>query len=354
MAVIAAAQTHSDLTRIHIDMDISPFWRLFGGHAGNPAIMENDGQGILRSRRIALPRARAGGLVAVGDLREAAGLVERIRRRAGALSASFRRIGDYVLAHPYDLAFFPAARVAAEVGVSESAVVRFAIALGYAGYPQMQQAAQTYVRGLATPSSRLASRPITKLSTLPDILRAVVLQDVKNLQDTATDPTVHAFGAVAEALLDAQRIYIAGVRGLSHLAGLLAFLLDMCGYETVPLLHGSAADFQTARRMRRGDVFVAFAFLRYTRRTVDLVRLARDRGVRTIVITDSLTSPPSREADHVLCTAVATQSFHNSYVSAVSYINAIVTAIATKARDRTTRSLRDIDAIVPLEEFDIG
>jgi hypothetical protein len=52
-----------------------------------------------------------------------------------------------------------------------------------------------------------------------------------------------------------------------------------------------------------------------------------------------------------LCAAVTTQSFHNSYVSAVSYINAIVTAIVTKARDRVTRSLRDIDAIVPLEEL---
>lgn len=301
-----------------------------------------------------MARARSGGAVAVADLTEAAGLVERIRRRAGALSASFRRVADYVLAHPYDLAFFSAARVAAEVGVSESAVVRFAIALGYAGYPQMQQAAQAYVRGLATPSSRLASTPITRLSTPQDILRAVLMQDVKNLHDTAKDPTFHAFGAVVEALLDAQRVYVAGVRGLSHLSGLLAFLLDMCGYETVPLTHGSAADFQRARRMRRGDVFVAFAFVRYTRRAVDLVRLARDRGVRTIVITDSLTSPASREADHVLCAAVTTQSFHNSYVSAVSYINAIVTAIATKARDRVTRSLRDIDAIVPLEEFDLG
>ncbi len=105
--------------------------------------------------------------------------------------------------------------------------------------------------------------------------------------------------------------------------------------------------------MVRGDLFIAFSFVRYTRRTVDLVRLARDRGVRTVVITDSITSPASREADYVLCAAVATQSFHNSYVAAVSVINAIVTATSTKARDRVAQSLKEVDAILPLDEFDL-
>jgi DNA-binding MurR/RpiR family transcriptional regulator len=154
-------------------------------------------------------------------------------------------------------------------------------------------------------------------------------------------------------LLGARRVYVTGFRGLSHPAGLLAFLLDMTGIETTLLHSGSAVDYQVARRIGPADALVAFSFVRYTTRTLDLVRLARSRGARTVVIADSVTAPAARAAEYVLRAAVQSHSFHNSYVAAVSIINALVTAISTKARDRVARSLKDVDAVMPPGEFEL-
>lgn len=284
---------------------------------------------------------------------EAADLIDRIRRNSAEFSAGFRRVADYVAAHLTDVAFSPAARVAEEVGVSESVVIRFANALGYAGYPEMQQAAQAYVRAQAAPSARFEAQAITESSAPDEIVRAVLARDVHNLQETLADPTVHAVGPAVQTLLAARRVYVAGFRGLGFLAGLLAFLLDMIGTETVLLSHGDAVDFQQVRRIGPDDALVAFAFVRYTRRTVALVRLARRRGARVLVIADAVTAPAARGADVVLRAAVHSLSFHNSYVAATSLINALVAAVATKARDRAAASLKAIDAVMPPDEFEL-
>jgi DNA-binding MurR/RpiR family transcriptional regulator len=299
-----------------------------------------------------MARGRVGGAPDV-EKPEAADLVERIRLHADSFTTSFRRVADYVAAHLTDLAFYPAARVAEEVGVSESVVIRFAIALGYNGYPEMQQRAQAHVRARSAPSTRFESLAITRSSTIEEIYRAVLAQDANNLTDTLADPTAHAFTPIIEAVLGARRVYVAGFRGLSLPAGLLACLLDMTGIETTLLTHGNAADFQLARHIGSGDVFLAFVFVRYTKRTLDLARFARSRGAQIVVIADSVTAPAARAADFVLRTAVQTQSFHNSYVGATSIINAIITAISVKSRDRVARALKEVDAVMPDDEFDL-
>jgi DNA-binding MurR/RpiR family transcriptional regulator len=299
-----------------------------------------------------MTRGRAGGAADI-QIPEAADLLERVRLQADTFTASFRRVADYVVAHLTDVAFYPAARVAEAAGVSESVVIRFAIALGYTGYPEMQQMAQAYVRAQSAPSTRFESLAITKSSTIEEVYRAVLAQDANNLSDTLGDPTAHAFTPVIEALLAARRVYVAGFRGLSFPAGLLVFLLDWTGIDATLLTHGSAIDFQLARQVGEGDVFVAFAFVRYTKRTLDLVRFAKSRGAQVVVIADSVTAPAARAADLVLRAAVRTQSFHNSYVAAISIINAIITAISLKARERVARALKDVDAVMPVDEFDL-
>jgi DNA-binding MurR/RpiR family transcriptional regulator len=300
-----------------------------------------------------VPRGRTDGTVDVVRP-QAADLLERIRLQADSFSVSFRRVADYVSAHLTDVAFYPAARVADAAGVSESVVIRFATALGYSGYPEMQKTAQAHVRAQSAPSTRFESVAITRTSTCEEILRAVLAQDANNLTETMADPTTHAFSPTVDALLGARRVYVAGFRGLSHPAGLLAFLLDMAGIETTLLPHGNAVDFQLARHIGSQDVFLAFTFVRYTKRTLDLVRLAKSRGAQVVVITDAVTAPAARAADLVLRAAVRTQSFHNSYVAAISLINALITAVSVRARERVGRALKEVDAVMPVEEFDLA
>jgi DNA-binding MurR/RpiR family transcriptional regulator len=280
-------------------------------------------------------------------------LSERIRERSRRFTPSFRKVAEYALAHTHEIAFLPAAKIAAHAGVSESVVVRFAGGLGYAGYPAMQQAAQAFVRSRLSPAARFEAVPITKTTALEDIYRSVLLQDVGNLRSTVEHMANQAvFPKIVKVLLRAGHVYVVGFRGLSYLAGLLTLLLDMAGIEVTLIAHGDATGFQTIRRLKRGDALVAFAFVRYTKATAQMVKLARGRGVTTIVICDSIMARAAHVADVALQASTVSSNFWNSYTAAVACINAIVTALSAKARTRVRQSLRDIDEVLPKDQFD--
>lgn len=284
---------------------------------------------------------------------EGADLFERIRQASPAFTPSFRKVADYIVHNTHDVAFSPAAKVAAAVGVSESVVVRFAGELGYSGYPALHEAAQAFVRSQIGPAARFERLPITKTSSASDIFRSVLVEDIHNVERTAEHAANHAaFAGAVEAMQDAGRIYVTGFRGLRYLAGLLSFLLDMTGAETTLMSTGEVFAFQEARRMRKGDVLLAFAFTRYAKATRELVQIAKQRDVTTIVICDSIMAPAARFAEHAIQTSVASQSFHNSYAAATSCINALVSAVATRARLRVSRTLREVDEILPEGYFE--
>ena len=96
---------------------------------------------------------------------------------------------------------------------------------------------------------------------------------------------------------------------------------------------------------------VAFTFARYTRRSAEALRIARDRGAATIVMTDTPSSPVAGEADLALHVRVASASFQHSYVAAVSVLNALVVGWTLRAPDRTVASLEAIEALLPADAF---
>ena len=72
-------------------------------------------------------------------------LLIRLNQNYGKLSKGQKRLADFITAH-YDRAVsMTAARLGQQVGVSESTTVRFAMQLGYAGYPEFQRALEEMV-----------------------------------------------------------------------------------------------------------------------------------------------------------------------------------------------------------------
>lgn len=281
-------------------------------------------------------------------------LFERIRSKYPDLSPSFKKIADYLLDRYRDAAFLSASRVAANADVSESVVVRFAGALGYAGYPEMLRAIQRVVKGELAPFRRLPGENVAEhaVPSDDDTLGQIVATDIENLRFTAADPvTVASFPRAVDMLAEAHEVFALGLRGLGNLAGMLGFLLTISGIRTHVLAHGDAALFEQLRFIEKGDVLVAFSFQRYTKRTVDALELAKRRGARTIVITESLRSPAAQVADVSLIGALRSRSFFNSYTAAVTIVNALTTGVVNRRLRASRRALETLDELLPDEDF---
>ena len=280
-------------------------------------------------------------------------LFARLRAHRADLSPGQRRVADHLIAHVEDVAFQSAAEVATAAGVSESLVVRFAAALGYRGYPGLVQELQARVRARASLPERLRRRRVELAADTPaaDVWAAVAAQDQANLAATLKDASSSPLEEVVAALLAARTIHVVGLRGSAHLAGLLGLLLDKAGADVRVRTNGDVTLFDQLRSVGAGDVLVAFSFARYTRRTIEALRLARGRGAATVAITDALTAPAVAVADLSLHVQVASASFQHSYAAVVSLLNALVVAWTLRAPDRTLRSLEALEAVLPEGEF---
>ena len=72
--------------------------------------------------------------------------LEEIRQRFDEFSRSQKDVGQYIVDHPEEAAFHTAEELARRANTSSSTVVRFAQALGFEGFPELQSAARDEYR----------------------------------------------------------------------------------------------------------------------------------------------------------------------------------------------------------------
>ena len=144
-----------------------------------------------------------------------------LKERHPEFSKGQRRIAQYILDEYDKAAFMTAAKLGKTVGVSESTVVRFAVSLGFDGYPSMQKAMQEMIRNKLTSVQRIevTSSRIGNNNVLDSVLN----QDIEKIRRTLEDTSSEEFNKVADTIVNARHIYILGVRSSASLASFLSF-----------------------------------------------------------------------------------------------------------------------------------
>lgn len=256
-------------------------------------------------------------------------LLKEIQERGSSMSKGQRAIGEFIV-HNYDkAAFMTAAKLGAHVGVSESTVVRFAIALGYEGYPELQDSLRELIRNKLTAVQRIE---ITNDQLGDgDVLERVLGSDIDKLKHTMESVSREIFDQAVDSIIRASRIYIIGMRSSSVLSTLLYYHFRLI-FENVTLVQTTSGSeiFEQMLRIGEGDVVIATSFPRYSRRVVNAVDYARSRKAKIVALTDSALSPIASNADYLLLAQSDMASFADSLVAPMSLINALIVAIARK------------------------
>jgi len=224
-------------------------------------------------------------------------LRQAIARRHADFSDRLRIIGEFALEHPTDMALGTVAEVAQRASVQPSAIVRFANAIGFSGFSEMQQVFRTRLVDNAAPSykeriTRMrrdgrfdgANEPRSVLSRFASegIVSLESLQDRVNASDLA-----HAI----DILRIARNIYVLGLGGSFPVAAHLTYVLRKSGRRVVMLDGLGSAILDQARQAGPEDALVAISFRTYNPDTAKVFPEIVALGVPTITITDSLLSP---------------------------------------------------------------
>lgn len=269
-------------------------------------------------------------------------LIERLNLSGKRLSKSHRRIADFIVAHYDKAVFMTAATLGEMVGVSESTVVRFAVALGYEGYPQLQHSLQELARHRLTAVQRFEmTSDIPEDEVLPTVLKA----DMLNIRHTVEQLDTQAFSDVVSRLLAAKTIYVLGLRSAAPLAQFFGYYLHFIFDDVRVVAAGTSDVFETIARIQPTDVLVGISFPRYSTRTLEAMRFAHQSGAQVIGLTDGPMSPLHNAADICLSARTDMASFVDSLVAPLSVINALLVSLALKKREDLSRHFEKLEGI---------
>lgn len=271
-------------------------------------------------------------------------LLQQILAAHPGLSEGQRRVADH-LYHSYgETVFLTAGEIAQRVGVSTSTVTRLAAALGYPGFPALQDAFRDLVRTERSTVSRLEQATAGRTDGR-DVVARVFAGDLENLRRTQQEVDRAALDRAAALILGARQVFVMGLRSAHALAVILHFGLELTLGRSRLLVPGIGDLPEQISDLDRRDVLVAISFARYTRQTFEILTQARRRQARTVVITDKATSPLAQEADVTLVGRTNLQSMIESYVAPLSLVNALVTLVASRHRRRSMQRLAEYERL---------
>ena len=267
-----------------------------------------------------------------------------LQEKRPTFSKGQRLIAKYITEEYDKAAFMTANRLGKTVGVSESTVVRFAVELGFDGYPSMQKAMQEMVRNRLTSVQRIevANNRIGS----QDVVSMVLHSDMEKLRQTDETVSRTEFNAAVNAVIEAKRVYILGVRSAAPLANFLGYYLNYM-FNNVHVITGCGTSemFEKIAGVNADDVVIAFSFPRYSSATTKGARYCRTTGATVIGITDQKDSPLGNHCDHVLTAKSDMVSLVDSLVAPLSIVNALIVAIASRREKELHRTFESLERI---------
>lgn len=270
-------------------------------------------------------------------------LMRLIQIKFSRLSKGQKLIAEYILNNYDKAAFMTAAKLGASVGVSESTVVRFAIELGFNGYPTLQKALQELIKNKLTTVQRLelSNEYISEENALKGVLKA----DIDNIRATLEKINHKTFEDVVNSIFKAKKIYIIGLRSSSALSEFLGFYLNIILDNVRVVSSGMSDVFEQMINLNEDDLVIGIGFPRYAMKTINILSFAKSRNAKVVAVTDSLLSPLASKADYTLIAQSNMASFVDSLVAPLSIINALIVAVGMHEKDKISDTFNTLEGI---------
>ncbi len=251
------------------------------------------------------------------------------------LTPTQRRIAHCLVEHAAKAAYLSAAEVADLAGVSQPSVTRFAMALGYPGYPALRRELR---RLTDEPDGAGAELNAMQLAVQAEARHLDRLRDQLDRLDDVN--------RAARILARSRPLPVLGLRAAAPLAGYFGYfaakvLPDVRVLDTggTPLL-----DRLDQARAAGADAMLAVVLPRYPRESLDAIREARQAGYAVVAITDSAVSPVAESADVVLPAAVGTQLVFDLHTGPMAMAMVLLQAMCDATPEPVQRRLEEFEA----------
>lgn len=255
------------------------------------------------------------------------------------LPKGLRTVAKYVIDHPSDFGLDPIRETAKKAGVSTYTLVRLAERMGFGGYDEMRDPfRQALVSAAAVVEQPAWLERFQQDDDIGRIQAEASMNSMAIVQRTLEQQDAAQMARVVTMLMAAPTVYLTAVRATYALAYYLHYVGRMAlpSLQLIPRHMNSPVD--ELHDAQPGDVMIALTFTPYSRETIEACKLARRKGVRLIMISDSEIVAPDFSADETLLASVLSPHHFGCYAGAMALIETLIAQLVTAggeaARDR--------------------
>ena len=250
-----------------------------------------------------------------------------IQSKISEMTPNQVKMARFILDFPEEAAFMTATRLAERVGVSESSVVRFAFFLGFSGYGKMRGEISRTLHTLST-LRRIDSYRTESSDGYLDRVMAMDVDTLLKLRSQIPRAQIESFVDMA---VQAESIFIAATRSSFVLGYYLHYYLSWVR-KSVTLLPEVTA-YEVLQNAPKDSLVIGITFPRYSRWTVDILAHSKEKGLKTVAITDNIESPLVPFSSHVVYVPYSPISFLDSFTAPLCMINCLIISISMRYGD---------------------
>ena len=265
-------------------------------------------------------------------------LIRVIHDRYDGMSKSYQKIALYLTQNPNEVAVRSVNSIGESSGVHASSFVRFAQALGYEGFKDLQSLFQKRL-STAAPGFEARVKALEKeLGERTDrsemgLMHDLVVRDIASLKEMLTDIQPEDLAEAVSLLEKADVVYLMGQLRSAPVAELLRYILTMLGKRCVLLDPGGGLATHMARAMRKTDLLFAVSFRFYANEVVNVVEEAAGRGIPIVAISDSTLSPLAKSARVLFAVPEHEYTFSRSLAAPMCLAQALTVALAARLQN---------------------
>jgi DNA-binding MurR/RpiR family transcriptional regulator len=264
------------------------------------------------------------------------------------LRKNHKNIADFFIENFDRVPFLTVQDVSKASKTSVASVIRFTQRVGFSGFSEMQN---EIARTLQT---HLQNKDIFQLISndklKEDILTSVANQDISNINETVGINDRANFHKAVELILASNRVYTAGLGISNLLAQILSYQLNQVSVDSHALVYNSLTFLEQLLFLTKRDLLIVFSFPPYSKETIEAVKFAAGKGIKTIAITNKQSAPVTVFSNIQLIVKSENMLFTNSFAAISVIINALATECAFRNKPKANKMVKELNKISELQQ----
>ena len=270
-------------------------------------------------------------------------IVSQLLEDFDELPTQLQLTARYIIDHPHEVGVQTMRSLATDAGVHPNSFVRLARHLGFERYEDMRERFRDFVRGGmgSSPDRAKWLQTLAREGGSASIVSNMATACLDNTERMFAQQSIADLDRAVEIMAVAKRVFVMGL-GLAYPLAYNFWYVNRMAFDHFILTprHGSLPSDDLIRATKQ-DCLVAMTFQPYRTETFAAVRLAKERGAKTIGITDSISSTLCREADIGLVSPTHTPQFFQSNSAVTALIELLCALLVVKGGKKSTRAIED-------------